>query len=344
MKVKQYQNVILKPSEKKESEKLLPKIRFVHKLTEFLCIRSPLKVGNMLDRMLSFILSPLHVHHLSIGRLISYSIAKLILPKPKGMIVCPIKDGLQLCFSISNGTNYYMRGYYECTTLFMIDKLLKPGDTFIDIGASVGQMTVYGSKAVGKDGKVFAIEPTPSRYFELKNSIALNNCSNVIPLNLGLGSKPGEVDLYLNRVSPTMIKPNIKKGNNKPIKSVTVKISRLDTIIKKYNISNTKFIKIDVEGYELEVLKGTGNLLSSKNPPVICFEYGVYYKSIDVFNFIKKKNPNYLFFYSDYGNEIPNPKFIQTDGFNIKDISEGTNIYALPKKLLYLIEDMMKKR
>jgi FkbM family methyltransferase len=194
-------------------------------------------------------------------------IARRFLPLLRNPIICPTVFGFDICLSKNGGAWVYYLGFYELGTLGIIRKCLQPGDIFIDVGSSIGLMTLTASFAVGKQGKVFSFEPDAKRYENLLNSIAINNIENVVAFNCGLGMEEKSTRLYKDRVSPSLIE--VKR--NAPYE--TVKIVSLDAILNKRKISTVKFIKIDVEGYEDEVLMGAEELLNKTNAPIICIEY-----------------------------------------------------------------------
>ena len=71
---------------------------------------------------------------------------------------------------------------------------LKPGDTFIDVGANIGCVTAAGSLAVGENGAVFSVEPHPQTFKYLQKTVELNNCRNVKIFNTALGAEAGVVN------------------------------------------------------------------------------------------------------------------------------------------------------
>jgi len=69
----------------------------------------------------------------------------------------------------------------------------KPGDTIIDVGAGIGNETLYYSKMVGSTGKVIAIEAHPATFACLKKFCELNRLSNVVPIHVAVGDQEGRV-------------------------------------------------------------------------------------------------------------------------------------------------------
>ena len=219
--------------------------------------------------------------------------AKLYLPLLRNPIICPTVFGFDICLGINGGRWVYYLGFYELGTLDIIRKCLQPGDIFIDVGSSIGLMTLTASFAVGKGGKVLSFEPDTKRYENLINSLAINKIENTVAFNYGLGMEKKSARLYKDRCSPSLVEVDRNAPNE------IARIVSLDSVLKKKGIPTVKFIKIDVEGYEYEVLKGAENLLKSPNAPIICIEYTKNMarnsKIQDVFDFIKNINEYKLF-------------------------------------------------
>jgi FkbM family methyltransferase len=140
----------------------------------------------------------------------------------------------------------------------------KEGETVIDIGAHIGRYTITSSKQVGNTGKVVAIEADPDNFELLKRNIALNNLTNVLPLNYAVFSTRTRMKLYEQSTSAkynSLMLARAAKTKN----YVEVEADTLDSILKLNRVNQVNWIKIDVEGAEFEVLKGSTRTLSSEN-------------------------------------------------------------------------------
>ncbi len=224
------------------------------------------------------------------GATFSRLISKILLPSLEGPVVCHTSLGFDLIASKRDGLIYYYDGQYEPGTLHVMSKCLSQNDVFIDVGASIGQMSFFASNLVGENGKVISFEPHPERYDGLINGIKLNKMKNVIAYNTGLGEVEKELKLYTDRASPSLI----SKEEDSDFENI--KILKLDSVLEKENIKNVRMVKIDVEGFELEVLKGSSKLLSSDEAPIICMEYeGFGNNPLENLQFLKDVN-DYAFF------------------------------------------------
>ena len=149
----------------------------------------------------------------------------------------------------------------------------KQGDIVIDIGANIGHYTIISSKRVGTKGKVVAIEAHPGNFEILNRNIKLNQLTNIIPLNYAAYSKETKIKLYVpDEESGYTIYHTLMERTGK--KFVEVNANTLDYLLQLNEIrqEEVNWIKIDVEGAELEVLKGATNVLSKSKDIALLIE------------------------------------------------------------------------
>ena len=138
---------------------------------------------------------------------------------------------------------------------------VEPGTTAIDVGAHIGSLTVPLADLVGPEGKVYAFEPQRLVYRELYHNLKLNGFAHATPLLLAASSEAGSLEMDPPFVDDGWAR--IGKGGER------VEARTIDS----FGFTNVSLIKIDVEGHELEVLKGaTETILSSH--PVLIIEMG----------------------------------------------------------------------
>jgi FkbM family methyltransferase len=140
----------------------------------------------------------------------------------------------------------------------------KKGDVVVDIGAHIGRYTITSAKQVGNMGKVVAIEADPENFEILKRNIALNNLTNVLPLNYAVFSTKTKIKLYEQSASAKYNSVMLTRAARTK-NYVEVNADTLDVILKQNGINQVNWIKIDVEGAEFEVLKGSTEMLSGEN-------------------------------------------------------------------------------
>lgn len=178
--------------------------------------------------------------------------------------------GDEVGFCIFRG-NLFDIQYEESESRFVAN-LLKPGMTFFDAGANQGFYTMLASKCVGNKGKVYAFEPVPSEFLHLQQNIHINRLQNIVGESMALGCQDGLTDMYVclhGKGSYSSLKPpaeNIRV----PSKCIRVPIISLDNYVQLKNIRHIDFVKIDVEGGELDVLKGAVTVLRDLRPVVMC--------------------------------------------------------------------------
>ena len=132
---------------------------------------------------------------------------------------------------------------------------LQKGDVVIDVGAHVGMFTIKAARQVGEEGLVIAIEPEPRNLMLLEQNVKGNNLSNVVIVGKAVSESPDRGKLYLGDDS---------YGHSlawQTPRFVEVEIDSLDNIVSRLKLERVNFIKIDVEGMELEVLKGAEKIL-----------------------------------------------------------------------------------
>jgi FkbM family methyltransferase len=200
--------------------------------------------------------------------LAEHVVCRAMLPPLRDRLRCPTMYRFDLVVRATNGGQYYRCGFYEQGTMHVIASCLGPGDVFVDAGASVGQMTFHAARCVGPTGRVLAFEPAPERYDDLVAGIAVNRLDNVQPFCIGLADGSGERVLDL-RGSPSMAHAT-HNGH-----TAHVSVRRLDDVLAEHGVDRVRFIKIDVEGLEPEVLLGAERVLASSRP-IICYEHGIY--------------------------------------------------------------------
>jgi FkbM family methyltransferase len=173
--------------------------------------------------------------------------------------------------------------------LNFLKKYLKLGDVVVDIGANIGVITLSSSSFVGQGGIVYSFEPNPKTFEYLKGNVDENRFSNIRLYQLAVGEKSAVtnfIDDSSDDLSNSISLENINSGNN-PL----IQVQPLDEIIP--NSVRIHLLKVDVEGFEIFVLKGAEKCLSMTDCIYIeSYEahfnkYG--YSSLDLFNYMRLK-------------------------------------------------------
>lgn len=182
----------------------------------------------------------------------------------------------------------YAKKLYEPHIVAEFVENIKAGNTCIDVGANIGHHAIIMSQAVKEGGIVYAFEPIPFIRTQMEESIVLNNIKNIQIFSEGLSDAEGELNLNINEHNvgaSSLVNP----GDGV---SLPVQLKTLDS----YDFKNIDFIKIDVEGFEYNVLKGAESTIAQCHPKILLEYSPVYYQkhspsdSKNILEFLKKYN------------------------------------------------------
>jgi FkbM family methyltransferase len=148
---------------------------------------------------------------------------------------------------------------------------LRRGDVFYDIGANIGEYTVFAAKAVGGEGSVFAFEPEQSNYRRIEAHLELNGLRNARAFNVALGEKCGEMFLEVAGFLNSQCRL-VERAPAASAQTERVKVMTGDGIRRTEQLPVPNAVKIDVEGYEYYVLKGLRNTLADPVCRLVCCE------------------------------------------------------------------------
>jgi len=156
----------------------------------------------------------------------------------------------------------YLFGVWEPELTQLVRQVVRPGDTFIDVGANIGYFTLLAAQVVGPAGSVQSYEPSPSIGARLRANVERNNLGSRVVLHpVAAGAAPGEITLYLADAE------NTGQSTTRPADAAhaeaVVQVKTLDDTVPVDRWRSARFIKIDAEGDELAVLKGAQQLLSA---------------------------------------------------------------------------------
>jgi FkbM family methyltransferase len=160
-------------------------------------------------------------------------------------------------------------GGYESPIIRKIQRLLWDGARCIDIGANVGRLTLAMANVVGRSGQVLAIEPGPRLCRRMRENIALNPRlrDRITVLSVGLAETEGAMFWVECPDHPGNATLQDRAPERAEHSRVTV--APLDAVVGQQGWSQVDFVKIDVEGMELSVLRGAAGLLKESRPLIV---------------------------------------------------------------------------
>jgi len=150
----------------------------------------------------------------------------------------------------------------------LLDRVLRPGDGFIDVGANIGTYTCWAARVVAPSGWVQAFEPLPSTFELLRRHVTRNELDDWVTVSRSaVGEHPGTMTLFEVPGASGWTAPyprgQAAKGVEVPVVSIDSQMTDRPT---------PRLVKVDVEGFEQHALKGMSGLLTRENPPVVAME------------------------------------------------------------------------
>ena len=182
----------------------------------------------------------------------------------------------------------------SCDAVEMMEQLtplLTPGSVCFDIGANIGITTVWMARHTGK---VYAYEPEPSNQARFRDHMRLNRVDNAVLEPCAVSDHEGEAIFHLTR---SYGHHSLGEVRTSPITGhITVPLIKIDAYCEKEKIDHIRFMKIDVEGFELEVLRGAEQMLRRQRIDLVVFEV-----SPDILSALSRKAAGLYDFLTDLG-------------------------------------------
>jgi FkbM family methyltransferase len=163
---------------------------------------------------------------------------------------------------------YFYGDYDERYEAQMIRRLLDKGEIFWDIGANIGYFSLLAAAALQHSGRVIAFEPGRVAYARLTDNIGLNPFRNITTFNLAVTDREGETALHLAAGTADGCASLYGAGPEVTAREICRTVS-LDGFAPSHALPGPDFIKIDVEGAELFVLRGAREMLAVSRPLVL---------------------------------------------------------------------------
>lgn len=155
---------------------------------------------------------------------------------------------------------------FETAKVRALAHFLRPGMTLVDVGANIGFFSLVAAKLVGPTGRALAVEPEPENCARIRRNVELNGYANVEIAQVALGDRCGEVTLHL--ATDHGHHSLLDRSPNRAGTTLAVPIETLDALLAARNIERVDVLKIDVEGAEVEVLRGAAETIR-RNPALV---------------------------------------------------------------------------
>lgn len=168
--------------------------------------------------------------------------------------------------------------FYEAELSALLFRLLRPGDTFIDVGAHLGYFSLLASKLVGAEGRVIAIEPDDANAERLEMHKETNGCANIEIFRTVLSEAPGPKTFYVNADNDgghSLWDIGVHSFNKKSAanpQTRTIDGETLDSIVEKAGSPAVKLVKMDTEGAEPGIIRGAPSTLGAHGIPFVVSE------------------------------------------------------------------------
>lgn len=162
-------------------------------------------------------------------------------------------------------------GDFEPWETRQVRRWLRPGMSFVDVGANVGYFTLLACSRVGPQGRVFACEPSPWAFQRLQATLRDNALSQARAFNFALGAEPGELSLHFTSEGNANHTPSMVPQPG--ARTVPVQVRTLDSCLEEWALERVDLMKVDVEGFEPQVLQGARRALAAGRIAALLCEF-----------------------------------------------------------------------
>jgi FkbM family methyltransferase len=159
--------------------------------------------------------------------------------------------------------------------------------TILDIGANIGRFAITAN-AVFPDATIHVFEPLPDCFLKVERNLRAR--SNMTLHNIALGAEEGEIEMFANEFTPSSSILPMANSHKEAFpfasnsKKVKIKVGRLDNVLPPMELQGPTFIKIDVQGYEREVIAGGRNTIGSASVVLVELSFEELYEGQPLFN------------------------------------------------------------
>ncbi len=181
-------------------------------------------------------------------------------------------NGFKMYLDLKNDTGIskdlflFRKREHLSTDFLRTQHIFQEGDTVLDIGANIGYYVLLESGLVGPTGTVYAIEPVSDNFTALKRNVELNTLQNVKMFRLAAGSEHTKATIHV--ASAGNLSSFVRRGSTAYTKEEEVEIVKVDDFVAEHRIT-PRLVRMDIEGYESEVIEGMQETLRSAKPKLL---------------------------------------------------------------------------
>jgi FkbM family methyltransferase len=199
----------------------------------------------------------------SVGRVLRAPLALL----PKALRVPVLQGPLRgASWVVGAHTHGCWLGSYELDKQHRFATLVRGGDVVYDVGANAGFYTLLAARLVGHGGRVVAFEPLPRNLSHLREHVRINRLDNVQVLDVAVAARPGHARFHFGG--------GAAQGALADAGELEVRTTSLDALVAASLAPPPTLIKMDIEGGELEALRGAHAVLSAHRPVLLLATHG----------------------------------------------------------------------
>lgn len=162
----------------------------------------------------------------------------------------------------------FEQGTSEIHVQTMLAEHIQPGQVFYDVGANVGFFTLIGARLVGGMGHVYAFEPVPANAEAIRNNLTLNDFKQAEVIEKAVSYRNGSEELQITDFAGGSTLISAGKPSDVSA-TLQVQLVVLDDLVAEGKLKPPHIVKVDVEGAELNVLRGMANILQNAKPIVV---------------------------------------------------------------------------
>jgi len=191
-----------------------------------------------------------------------------------GAAVAELRYGARAVVFINDyvGRAMYLWGEHDPRITSVLDAVLRPGDTVLDIGANFGVVGLFACKKVGEQGKVHLFEPQPAVAQFLRTSMLINGYRQAVIHECALSRRSGSAEMAIIDAGNLGMATLVSEDKRLAAEKIRVRVENAGEFVRALECQQVSLIKIDVEGHEGVVLESMRDWMQVVKPGVVLFE------------------------------------------------------------------------